>query len=71
MTGYALTFIGYDSLASVQVENVKEGIYTLSTLFPGACYLLAGLLLMFTYPLTKKVVEENIGKLTKLREARN
>ena len=71
MTGYALTFIGYDSLASVQVENVKEGIYTLSTLFPGACYLLAGLLLMFTYPLTKKVVEENIGKLAKLREARN
>ena len=71
MTGYALTFIGYDSLASVQVENVKEGIYTLSTLFPGACYLLAGLLLMFTYPLTKKVVEENIGKLAKLREVRN
>ena len=70
MTGYALTFIGYDSLASVQVESVKEGIYTLSTLLPGVSYLIAGLLLMFTYPLTKKVVEENIAKLSKLRASK-
>ncbi len=70
VTGYALTFIGYDSLASVQTESVKEGIYTLSTLFPGVCYILAGLLLMFVYPLTKKVVEENIEKLSKLRASK-
>ena len=70
MTGYALTFIGYDSLAAVQVESVKEGIYTLSTLLPGVSYLIAGLLLMFTYPLTKIVVEENIAKLSKLRASK-
>ena len=70
ITGYALTFIGYDSLASVQAESVKEGIYALATLFPGACYILVGLLLMFTYPLTKKVVEENISKLASLRAAK-
>lgn len=70
ITGYALTFIGYDSLASVQAESVKEGIYALSTLFPGICYIIAGLLLMFTYPLTKKVVEDNISKLAKLRASK-
>ena len=71
VTGYALTFIGYDSLASVQVESVKEGIYTLSTLFPGICYIIAGLLLMFTYPLTKKVVQENVIKLRDLHQGKN
>ena len=67
LTGYTLTFIGYDSLASVQVDSVKNGIYTLSTLFPGVCYIGAGLILMFLYPLTKKVVEGNIEKLAYLR----
>lgn len=71
LTGYALTFIGYDSIAAVQTESVKMGIYSLSTLFPAACYILAGLLLMFTYPLTKKVVQENIAKLARLHEAKN
>ena len=70
ITGYALTFIGYDSLASVQTEGVKEGIYALSTLFPGVCYIIAALLMIFVYPLTKKVVEENIEKLAKLRASR-
>ena len=71
ITGYALTFIGYDSLATVQVESVKDGIYALATLFPGVCYILAGLLLMFAYPLTKKVVEENVIKLRDLHKAKN
>ena len=70
LTGYALTFIGYDSLASVQTESVKEGIYGLSTLFPGVCYIIAALILIFAYPLTKKVVEDNIVKLAQRREAR-
>ena len=70
LTGYALTFIGYDSLASVQTESVKEGIYALSTLFPGVCYIIAALLMIFVYPLTKKVVEENIVKLAKLRASK-
>ena len=67
VTGYALTLIGYNSLAATQVESVKTGIYSLSTLFPAVCYILAALLLMFTYPLTKKVVQENVAKLAKSR----
>ena len=70
LTGYALTFIGYDSLASIQTEGVKEGIYALSTLFPGVCYIIAALLMIFVYPLTKKVVEENIEKLAALRASK-
>ena len=70
LTGYALTFIGYDSLASVQTESVKEGIYILSTLFPGVCYIAAALLMIFVYPLTKKVVEDNITKLAQLRASK-
>ena len=62
-----MTFIGYNSLAATQIESVKAGIYSLSTLFPAVCYMLAALLLMFTYPLTKKVVQENVAKLAKLR----
>ena len=70
LTGYALTFIGYDSLASVQTESVKEGIYILSTLFPGVCYIAVALLMIFVYPLTKKVVEDNITKLAQLRASK-
>lgn len=70
MTGYALTFIGYNSLAPIQTESVKEGIYALSTLFPGVCYIIAALLLIFAYPLTKKVVEDNISKLASLRASK-
>lgn len=71
VTGYSLTFIGYNSIATVQVDSVKVGIYSLSTLFPGFCYIFAGLLLMFTYPLTKKVVQENVSKLAGLHENNN
>ena len=68
ISGYALTFIGYDSIATTQTESVKHGLYVLSTVWPGVGYILVALLLMFAYPLTKKVVEENGIKLSSLRK---
>lgn len=68
--GFALTFIGYNSLAATQTEAVRGGIYTVATLFPGVCYVIVALILMFAYPLTKKVVEENSAKLAAMRESR-
>ncbi|MGM9530963.1 MFS transporter, partial [Intestinibacter sp.] len=65
--GFALTFIGYDSLAASQTIEVTNGIYSLSTLFPGVCYLIVGLILVFAYPLSKKVVEENSRILNEKR----
>ena len=68
--GFALTFIGYNSLAATQTVEVTNGIYTVATLFPGVCYIIVALILMFAYPLTKKVVEENSAKLAAMRESR-
>ena len=68
VSGYALTFIGYNSIATTQTESVKHGLYVLSTVWPGVGYILVALLLMFAYPLTKKVVEENGIKLSSLRK---
>ena len=65
--GFALTFIGYNSMAASQTAEVTNGIYTISTLFPGVCYVIIALILMFFYPLTKKVVEENAAKLSTMR----
>ena len=65
--GFALTFIGYNSMAASQTAEVTSGIYTISTLFPGVCYVIIALILMFFYPLTKKVVEENAAKLSTMR----
>lgn len=67
--GFALTFIGYNSLAATQTEAVRGGIYTVATLFPGVCYVIVALILMFAYPLTKKAVNENAVKLAEKRKA--
>ena len=42
----------------------------MATLFPAAGYILIGLILMFAYPLTKKVVQENSAKLAAMREGK-
>ena len=67
--GFALTFIGYNSMAATQSTATTDGIYTLATLFPGACYIIVGLILMFIYPLNKKVVNENSLKLEEMRNS--
>ena len=65
--GFALTFIGYNSMAATQTTATTDGIYALATLFPGVCYVVVGLILMFAYPLSKKVVNENSIKLETMR----
>ena len=67
--GFALSFIGYNSIAATQTASTLDGIYTLATLFPGVCYLVVGLILMFVYPLSKKVVKENNLKLEAMRNS--
>ena len=68
--GFALSFIGYNSMAATQTAEVANGIYTIATLFPGVCYIIAGLIFMFAYPLSKKVVNENSAKLALMREGK-
>ncbi len=69
--GFVLTFIGYNSLANSQTQEVVNGIYTFSTLFPAICYLIVGLILTFVYPLSKKVIEENNKILAQKRSKNN
>ncbi|QJA07771.1 MFS transporter [Romboutsia sp. CE17] len=68
--GFALGFIGYNSMAATQSTATTDGIYALATLFPGACYIVVGLILMFAYPLSKKVVNENNLKLEAMRSSK-
>ena len=66
--GFALSFIGYNSLAAVQTTEVTSAIYSIATIFPGISYIIVALILAFAYPLSKKVVEENSTKLSQMRE---
>ena len=68
--GFALTFIGYNSMVATQTTATTDGIYALATLFPGACYIIVALILMFAYPLSKKVVEENAAKLSAMHSGK-
>lgn len=65
--GWALGWIGYQSGASIQTPEVVEGIYNVSTVVPGLAFLLAGLALMFVYPLSKNKVKENAAILERRR----
>lgn len=69
--GYALAVIGYDSLAKVQTESVKHGIYTVSTIVPAVCFIAVALILAFWYPLNKKKVAENVAELQNRKAAGN
>lgn len=65
--GFALSAIGYDSLAAAQKESVRAGIYGLSTWFPAVVYAVVSLLFMFFYPLSKRRVESNTRELQSRR----
>lgn len=69
--GASLSWIGYQSTVGggsvVQTAAVHEGIYKLATIIPGLSLLVAGLILLFFYPLNRKKVEEN-AKLLKEKE---
>ena len=68
LSGWALGWIGYDSLAAGQTQEVANGIYNLSTFFPAVIYLLCALALIFIYPLSKSKVEANVAELKKRAE---
>jgi glycoside/pentoside/hexuronide:cation symporter, GPH family len=68
LTGYALTFVGYNSGAATQTEQVKDGIYTVSTLVPSIVYFVIFLVLVFAYPLNKKRTKQLEFDLTEKRE---
>ncbi len=61
--GFALSAIGYDSLAAAQTDSVRAGIYALSTLFPAVIYTVVAIVFVTLYPLSKKRVEENTKEL--------
>ncbi|KRM12152.1 transporter, major facilitator family protein [Paucilactobacillus suebicus DSM 5007 = KCTC 3549] len=67
--GFMLTIIGYVSSTSGGVQQstqVVDRIYNLATGVPTTCLLLAALVLLFFYPLSKKRVQENAAKLAKI-----
>ena len=66
--GFALTAIGYVSNATTQTTEVTNGVYTISTIVPGICYLAVFAIMFFAYPLTKKKVEENTIELKRRRD---
>lgn len=70
ITGYALTFVGYNEGASTQTQEVQDGIYTIATLTPGITYLIVFLILVFVYPLNKKRTKQLELDLAEKREER-
>ncbi|WP_375711423.1 MATE family efflux transporter [Lentilactobacillus hilgardii] len=67
--GFMLTFIGYKSSTTgggTQTTSVIDSIYHLATGIPTVCLLVAALLLLFFYPLSKKRVHENAETLAKI-----
>lgn len=68
--GFALSAIGYDSLAASQTEGVRRGIYALSTLFPAVIFVGVALVFIFLYPLSKRRVSDNVRELQKRRDTK-
>ena len=61
ITGLLLTLIGYEKIPGEPLaENVKRGIYDVSTLIPAIGFVLLAIVLWFWYPLHKRQVEENV-----------
>lgn len=69
IAGSSLTWIGYQEYTGAQAVSqnteVQEGIYSLATLVPGFAFLIAGLILLFLYPLNKARVEKNEEIMTR------
>lgn len=69
IAGSSLTWIGYQESTGAQAVSqnteVQEGIYSLATLVPGFAFLIAGLILLFLYPLNKARVEKNEEIMTR------
>ena len=72
LSGWLLEAIGYNSNAITQgisqTDKVKDGIFNITTLVPALGFLLLGLVLIFWYPLNKRIVEENVSILKEKRD---
>ena len=66
LTGLFLTLIGYEKIPGQALsQNVKNGIFDISTLVPAIGFVLLAIVLWFWYPLHKKQVEANVEYLKK------
>lgn len=63
VSGFALSVIGYDSIAKTQTPQVLQGIYFTATFIPALCFFAVAFILMFLYPLNKGKVEQNALEL--------
>ncbi len=67
MSGWLLEAISYNNKAIEQgvsqTQQVKDGIFTISTLVPALGFVLLALVLWFWYPLHKKQVDANVATL--------
>ncbi|HIT89372.1 MAG TPA: MFS transporter [Candidatus Merdenecus merdavium] len=69
LSGMVLGWILFDTTkGAVQTEAVKNALYSVSTAIPAVVYIIVGLILMFAYPLTKRVINENVEELKRRRE---
>ena len=67
--GFALSFVGYVEGASVQTAAVNLGIYKIACFLPGITMLIAGIVLLFFYPLSRDKVKENSLILAERKKA--
>lgn len=64
LTGLFLTIVGYEKIEGVPLpQDVKDGIFSISTLVPAIGFLLLSAVLWFWYPLNKRAVDENVRLL--------
>ncbi|HIX29262.1 MAG TPA: glycoside-pentoside-hexuronide (GPH):cation symporter [Candidatus Blautia stercoravium] len=69
LSGLVLEMIAFDTTTgAVQTAEVKASLYSLATCIPAVVYVLVALGLIFLYPLTKKVINENVVELKRRRE---
>ena len=71
--GFLLTYVGYKSSTTggaIQSAHTVNALYSAATLIPVVCAALAVLILLFIYPLTGKLVEQN-GQILAQRHAQN
>lgn len=64
--GWALSWIGYNELAVIQTETVRQSLFNIIVGLPLICFALT-LIFMIFYPLNKKRVEEIEKKMAELR----
>lgn len=65
--GWGLALIGYNELAAVQTEAVRQSLFNIAMLLPTICFALS-MFFMILFPLNKKKIEENNRKIEAMNE---